>query len=352
MARLRAVPRPPKPLLLALAVIGVPLLALGLRVLLVGGAFRAVTPEFAGNCHAIGLGGSGSDIRIDRERGVAYLSLRDRDSSGTVTMLDLNLAEPAPRAAMSFDPPGFRPEGISLLKPPGRPALLFAVSHARGGVPGVEISEQGPDGAFVPRRTVRDPAFGNAGLVAAVGPSTFFVVDHRPPQGGLLQKWRLLTRTGDDSLVSYDGEKAAVAVKDLAWVSGLAASADGSQLYVAEALQQQLRIYHRDGGQLTLERTVALDVPPGGLDVDAEGVIWMTAHPRLLRYFSGLRDARERAPTQVLRFDPRASGATPQTVFTDDGAWISAGTVAAHWRNEFLIGALFDKKVLICQSNP
>ena len=33
----------------------------------------------------------------------------------------------------------------------------------------------------------------------------------------------------------------------------------------------------------------------------------------------------------------------------DDDAQISAGTVAASWRDEFLIGALLDKKVLICK---
>jgi hypothetical protein len=30
----------------------------------------------------------------------------------------------------------------------------------------------------------------------------------------------------------------------------------------------------------------------------------------------------------------------------------AAGTVAAPWRDEFLIGALLDKKVLICKPNP
>jgi hypothetical protein len=33
----------------------------------------------------------------------------------------------------------------------------------------------------------------------------------------------------------------------------------------------------------------------------------------------------------------------------DDDAHIAAGTVAAPWRDEFLTGALLDKKVLICK---
>ena len=51
----------------------------GVAVLRFGGAFRSIEPRFAGDCRAIALGGSSEDIVIDRRRGVAYLSLLDRD---------------------------------------------------------------------------------------------------------------------------------------------------------------------------------------------------------------------------------------------------------------------------------
>jgi hypothetical protein len=55
--------------------------------------------------------------------------------------------------------------------------------------------------------------------------------------------------------------------------------------------------------------------------------------------------------TWSIRKNAPHAGATLQ-VYLDDGAQISAGTVAARWRGEFLIGALLDKKVLICKPNP
>ena len=55
---------------------------------------------------------------------------------------------------------------------------------------------------------------------------------------------------------------------------------------------------------------------------------------------------RTPAPTQVLRFDPHgvkpndeASEPRLTSVYANDGTQISAGTIAAPWRNEFLVGA-------------
>jgi hypothetical protein len=78
----------------------------------------------------------------------------------------------------------------------------------------------------------------------------------------------------------------------------------------------------------------------------------IAAHPRLLRLHAHRRDPEERAPKMVLRFDPRRPDAGAVRVFAHEGSRISAGPVAARWRDEFLIGALLDKKVLVCKPNP
>ena len=348
-----------KPLILALTLLGLAIVVPIFELLRFGGAFRGVESEFSGVCSDITLAGSSEDIEIDRERGVAYLSLLDRDAgnadedgNGTVMLLDLNLAEPAPRAAMSYDPPDFRPHGLSLLNQPDQPSRLFAISHPAHGIHAVEISERDAGGSFVPRETVRDPTFVRPNAVAAVGPRQFYLVNSRPSQ----DKWRdrldLLKRSGKSTLVFFDGVKARVLVDDLAWPTGLALSPDGAHLFVAEALAKALRVYRRQAdGTLVLERTVTLDAAPGNLDVDADGNVWIAAHPRLLRFLAHRRQPENRAPAVVLRFDPRQPDAGAVRVFADDGARISAGTVAAHWRDEFLIGAQLDKKVLVCKPN-
>jgi len=344
-----------KPLKWVSALVAVAVAVAGFGVLRVGGAFRSMEPAFAGGCRAFALGGSSEDMVIDRRRGLAYLSLLDRDGlrrgeqvTGTIMLLDLNLAEPAPRAAMAYDPESFRPHGLSLLELDSQPARLFAISHRPGG-PGVEVAEEGASGGFFPRETIRSESFTHPNAIVATGARQFYLTNDSGKQGAWARASQVLFGSDRSTLVYFDGTKARVEVADLQYPSGLALSPDGSRLYVAETFAGALRIYRRDAqsGGLTLEETIDLPTAPGNLDVDDEGAVWIAAYPKLLSLAAHLRDPGKRTPTQVLRLDPKTRQWAE--IYLDSGAAISAGSVAASWRDEFLIGALFDKKVLLCK---
>jgi arylesterase/paraoxonase len=350
----------PKPLALALICILLVALAAGFELLRFAGFFSAVKPEFSGACRAIALAGSSEDIQIDRQRGIAYLSYLDRVSSyrgeavnGSIMLLDLNLLEPAPRAAMSFDPGNFRPHGMSLWQQPGQPTRLFAISHVSKLEHVVEIADQGGSG-FVPGATIRDATFAHPNAIAAVGPEQFYLVNDRPRQSAGQEKLTALLRRHNGSLVFYDGAKGTTLLSNLQYPVGLALSPDRSRIYIAEATGKALRIFRRHpaDGVPTLEEVVDLGTAPDNLNVDHGGVVWMAAHPKLLSFTAHAKHPEKRSPTQVLRFDPNGPEPRLRQVYLDDGAQISAGTVAARWRDEFLIGALLDKKVLICKPNP
>jgi arylesterase/paraoxonase len=349
----------PKPL--GLALIGILLVfSAGFELLRFGGLFRAVQPEFSGACRTIALAGSSEDIQVDRQRGLAYLSYLDRaslyggqDVSGSIMLLDLNLVEPAPRAAMRFDPVNFRPHGLSLWQQPGQPARLFAISHISRLEHVVEMAEQ-DSGGFVPKATIHDATFAHPNAIAAVGEEQFYLVNDHPHQSDGRTRLTALLRLGNGSLVFYDGKKGRTLLSDLQYPVGLALSPDRSRIYIAEATGKALRIFRRDpaDGIPTLEEVVDLGTAPDNLNVDEEGVVWMAAHPKLLSFAAHAQSPEKRAPTQVLRFDPNGPEPRLRQIYLDDGAQISAGTVAARWRDEFLIGALLDKKVLICKPNP
>jgi len=362
------VKRPVKPLVLVLGGIALAVLVLLVYVAHIGGVFRTIETRFAGTCSVVSLAGSSEDIQIDSERGVAYLSVLNRASvargeagTGTVMLLDLNLAEPAPRAALTYDPPDFRPHGISRLSRAGEPDRLFAISHRPDGSHAVELFEQGSSGTFLPSETLRDAAFVHPNALVAVGPREFYLVNDTESGESEPRFVDAMLQRGHATLVYFDGQQARVVASDLAFPAGIAASADGSRLYVGEALASQLRIYRRDArsGALALDEVVPLQTAPDNINIDADGVLWIAAHPRLLAFQSHVHDPAKRAPTQVLRFDPRGpkpAGGGPDLrlaqILTDDGTGISAGTVAAHWRNQLLVGALLDPKVLTCKMNP
>ncbi len=336
-----------------------------LDLLRFSGTFHAFNPGFAGTCATVSIAGSSEDIQVDAQRGLAYLSVLDRASlarhepvDGTVMLLDLNLAEPAPRAAMAYDPPGFRPHGLSIFARSGEPARLFAISHRPDGSHAVEIAERDASGAFVPKESISNAAFVSPNAVAGAGPGQFYVANDHGGQTGIAD---LLLRRAASTLVYYDGKQAHVAARGLKFAAGLALAPDGTRLYVGEALGKQLRVYRRNlaSGALELDEVVPLGSAPDNLKIDADGVLWIAAHPKLLAFAAHVRRPGRRAPTQVLRFDPRgpkpATGAADvrlSQVYGNDGTQLSAGTAAAHWHDEFLVGALFDSKVLICKPSP
>ena len=90
-------------------------------------------------------------------------------------LLDLNLAEPAARAAMEYDPPDFHPQGLSLFRRPNEPVQLFVISRQADGGATVEIVEQSAGGAFIPKESVRNPAFDHPIAIAATGPRQFYL---------------------------------------------------------------------------------------------------------------------------------------------------------------------------------
>jgi arylesterase/paraoxonase len=354
--------------LIGIGVIFLALIALAVDVARFTGEFRSFDKGFPGSCAVVPLGGSSADIQIDRERGIAYLSFLNRASlgqgdtgNGTIMLLDLNLPEPSALAAMAYDPDDFRPYGLSLFKHAAQAPRLFAISHRPDGSQTVEIAEAGAGGEFFPKETIRNPAFVHPNAIAAVGSRQFYLATDSGAGGKLGRATEVLFRRGLSTLIYYDGAEAHVVATGLKFPAGLALSPDASRLYVAEALAQQLRVYRRDlaSGAITPEETVSLDTAPDNLNVDSDGVVWIAAHPRLLSFFEHLRDPKRQAPTQVLRFDPRglkpAGGEKDSRlsqVFANDGAQISAGSVAAHWHDEFLIGALLDHKVMICKPSP
>lgn len=335
------------------------LLILMVEVARVGGVFRFVDDHAPGACATVALGGSAEDIQVDRQRGLAYLSVLDRASlargepvAGSIMLIDLNLAERAPRAALAYEPPGFRPHGLSLLKRDGEPARLFAISHSAEGGHSVEVFEHAPSGGFFPRQTLRDPLFVHPNAIAAVDARAFYLANDTAHPGDHSPVIDAFLRRGDSTIVYFDGAKARVVASGLRFVAGIAASPDGKWVYVAEALAGQLRVYGRDAasGNLAFDRVVPLDAAPDNLNVDDQGVVWLAAHPKLFAFLAHVKDPAVRAPTQVLRYDPRDGKlARP---YESKGSPLSAGSVAAHWRDEILIGGLFDHQVLICKTQP
>jgi hypothetical protein len=138
------------------------------------------------SCRDLPVEGVVEDIRLN-DRGVAYLA-----TGSTILLVDLNIAEPRPRAALATEPGDFRPLAIALFGD-----RLFAVDRRdEDGPSQVVVFERTVTGAFASAgRPVRDEMLKSPEAISATGPNQFYVANEPA------------MFFSNPSVVYYDGEK-------------------------------------------------------------------------------------------------------------------------------------------------
>lgn len=328
-----------------------------------GGQFRELTMSALPDCTTLPMAASAEDIQIDRAHGVAFLSYLDRRGQiegkpvrGTVMLVDLNAPEPRPRPALAADPPDFRPHGMSLYRAGDGAMRLFVISHSPmsgGGVrQEVHIFEQIATGAFALVRTVRDPLLKKPNAIVAVSMNQFYVANDSGADNGWQRAQEMLFRRGLSTLAYFDGNRMRAVDTGLKSAAGIAASPDGSHIYVSETNGKRIRVYSRamNSGDLTLDELVDVGSAPDNLNVDESGRVWIAAHAKSLALVRSFGSEKNLAPTQILRFDPAAKPEARLTqVYANPGDGISGGAVGAAYQRTLIMGSITDRKLLRCR---
>jgi arylesterase/paraoxonase len=321
------------------------------------GTFRSIAPHFAGNCRLVKGAVGPEDLTIHPRTGIALISAADRRADmrgeavpGAIYAYDL-AADEARLVNLTPDADvAFQPHGLSLWTGQDGRDVLFVVNHppASTGLPAdtVEVFDY-EGGRLVHRRRLTDPSLVMLNDLVAVGPGRFYVTrTHRHPPG-----WRQTLETwlqqAAAEVLHYGPDGFRVALDGLVYPNGVNVSPDGRTLYVASVTEYALRVHDRDPetDALTLRDVWTLPGGPDNIEIDAEGELWIGAHPKLLRVRAHAADAGEPSPSQVLRVSP--AGAV-QEVYLSDGAAFSGSSVAAVRGRRLLVGKIFDDGFLDC----
>lgn len=336
-----------------LGVASILLVLLVLDFLRFGGVFTDLPATTAASCRSISLPGSAEDIQLDREQGLAYLSLLDRRALVTGEGSDgdigvLNLSDPASGAvsALAEVPTGFRPHGMSLYRMQEGGHRLFVISHPPDDAHVIEIFEQLADGGpFVRVDSVRDPLFQSPNAIVATGPEQFYVINDSGAENALDRLRETLFRAGLSTLVFFDGEVARVAAEGLKSGVGLAISPDGRTIHVAETLGKRLARFERDPqtNNLGPARYIPMPGSPDNIQVDPAGRLWVAVHPKLLDLVRHFGNPLHPAPTLILR-----GGDSWTIAHLNTGEVLSAGSVGVAHAGMLWVGSITEPKVLQC----
>ncbi len=306
--------------------------------------------HFAGTCTEFSMDGSGEDMQIDRGRGLAYVSVFDRQGlandlpvpPGDILALDLTTTPLAGTSAL-LDGPELRPHGISLFIDQTGGRELYVINHPEDRSTGAEKIErylEETPGRFRHVETFASPLITRANDLVAVGDRQFYVVQD-------------VDRSSSEkltSLVYFDGADYAVVADDIQSGGGINTSAGSTTLYISETNAKALRVVSRDpsDGSITTVKNIRLGSSPDNIDVAEDGSLWVGAHANtlalVLHFITG-----SKSPTQILRID--LSGSEPQIseIYYNDGEQISAGSCGATYGSKLLIGSITTKKLLVCE---
>lgn len=320
------------------------------------GEFKTIAPHFNGACRRISPAPGAEDITIHPNTGMAFISsdnrrarMRGEPSQGAIYVYDLNHPSPTLiNLTIDFEQ-DFHPHGISLYIDESGEEKLFVVNHRAAG-DCIEIFDYSA-GRLLHRESLHDPLMTSPNDIVAVGPRSFYVTNDHGNVSALGRTLEEYLRLARSYVLYYDARQFQIVAQNIAYANGINVSRDGRQVFVAACIGGKIKIYDRDldSGALTWRSDIDLDTGVDNIEVDANGDLWVAAHPQLLAFTRHARDAKNLSPSQVLKISLQENPPKIDEIFLDHGHMISGSSVAAVFGNRLLIGSVFEEHFLVCE---
>jgi arylesterase/paraoxonase len=323
------------------------------------GEFKKLKPHFNGQCKKISGATGAEDITIHPQTGVAFISANDRrailageQTQGAIYSYDLKAESPALKNLTSAFNQKLHPHGISLYLGENGPTSLFVVNHRPDGE-FIEIFDYRAS-TLVHRESIRGELMTSPNDVVAVGPRSFYATNDHGNISALGKTVEEYLRLARSYVLYYDGNAFQKAAEDISYANGINTSHDGKTVYVAACLGLKINVYDRDmaSGVLTLKEDIPLGTGVDNIELDAEGNLWVAAHPQLLTFTRHAKEASQISPSEILKinFMPNGDYKIDQ-IYLNAGQEISGSSAGAVFANKLLIGSVFEPHFLLCEMN-
>ena len=329
--------------------------------------FKTLTAKTPDVCSVLPMNGSAEDIKIDYERGIAYLSLEDRaalikgeDVQGTVVQINLNKSPYELKPALSQQPDHLRPHGISLHIDNSGQRHLGVINHPKNrdfGTETVELFSEGISGLFNYQKTVKDNTFKSPNALVLVAQDKFYLGNDKGAET-MFEKIQEQLGRPMSSIAYFNGNSVVIAAKNLSQVSGINVSNNQEYLFASETTAKRIAVFSIDAenGVLNKLETIKISGSPDNINITDKGDIIVAAIPKVIaliqHFISFQKEKIIPAPSQILRlkweFGSHGSKTRIDELFLSTGDDFSTASVGTIWKNRLFMGSIDDKNLLIC----
>ena len=316
------------------------------------GMLTPYEPRLAERCESLEVAPGTEDVTIHPQSGIVFVSAADRRSenpeAGGIWTFDIADPFQTLRYASVDGPEDFQPHGISLYIGEDGRQRLFVINHPLAGGHTVEVFEVDEDWRLFHAETIAYPELSSPNDLVAVGPNQFYATNDSRYQSGIMQQLEAYLGLPLAGVSYFDGEQGRIAAGGMIYANGINVSADGGTLYVAEFLGRRVNVFDRDPetGGLTHRRAIPVRTGADNIEIDESGHLWIGAHARVFDFLAHAEDENALAPSHVIRVDPESGQVV--TVLYTDGEELSGSSVGAPHGYQFVVGGVFDSRVLIC----
>ena len=324
------------------------------------GVFKTIKPHFAGTEKAVPILGGAEDITIDQQTGIAYVSADQRRKTfqdvqnpvqGTIYWVDLNDPSKAPVNMLPDYKKDFHPHGIYFYRAKSGKLLLFVVNHAdKNTIQAIERFEiKGQK--LVHLNTIQHELMTSPNDVVAVGENEFYVTNDHGYTKGFGRKAEEYLRLPLGYVNYYDGKTMKTVSSSITYANGINVSADGKTVYVVSPTTRRVLVFDRKANN-DLEKRTSVSIGTGGdnVELDAQGNLWIGCHPQMLKYAAHAKDPKVKSPSQAIKITVKGNDQYEvQEIYLNDGTSLSGSSAAAVYKNNLLMGGVYDRKFLWCK---
>ncbi len=317
------------------------------------GYFRTIENTFDGTIvRKIILAGA-EDITVSIEDDFALISatarkkLPTRDAEfGDLYFLDLKTGTHEIKKLTTDFNKSFAPHGISMFKLDSTYKIM-AVNHTTKGH-SIEVFRLfGESLTF--EKTLTDESMKSPNDVVMIDENRFyFTNDHKYTKGfgRLMEDYGGLSIS---NIMYFDGNKYIEVANGIAYANGINYDAKRKLLFVASPRNFLIKVYERnDDGSLRFIEDIACGTGVDNIEFDTDGNLWVGAHPNLLRFAAYAKGKKEISPSEIIKINYKGKhDYMIEKVYINEGAEMSASTVAAPYKNLILTGNVMDTHFLI-----